>query len=55
MPYKETHAVLEKHYLVDLVVHNGIVTSQAARLLGISRMTAHKWLVRAMTSVVATL
>ena len=46
MPWKETHAVSERHHLVDLVVHNGIAISQAARSLGISRKTAHKWLAR---------
>ena len=46
MPWKETHAVSEGHHLVDLVVHNGIAISQAARSLGISRKTAHKWLAR---------
>ena len=46
MPLKETHAVSEIHHLVDLVVHNGIAISQAARSLGISRKTAHKWLAR---------
>ena len=39
MPWKETHAVLERNHLVDLVVHNGIAISQAARSLGISRKT----------------
>ena len=46
MPWKETHAVSERHHLVDLVVHHGIAISEAARSLGISRKTAHKWLSR---------
>ena len=46
MPWKETHAVSERHHLVDLVAHNGIAISQATRSLGISRKTAHKWLAR---------
>jgi len=46
IPWKETYAVLERHHLIDLVVHNGIAISQAARSLGISRKTVYKWLAR---------
>ena len=46
MPGKETHAVSERHPLVDLVVHNGVPVSEAARSLCVSRKTAHKWLSR---------
>jgi len=45
MPWKETCAVSERHFLVKLV-HGGIGVSEAARMLGISRKTAYKWLSR---------
>ena len=45
MPWKETCAVSERHYLVKLV-REGISVSEASRALGISRKTAYKWLLR---------
>jgi len=45
MPWKETCAVLERHHLVNLV-HSGVSVSEASRLLGVSRKSAHKWLDR---------
>ena len=46
MPWKEAHTVSERHHLIDLVVHNDIAVSEAARTLCVSRKTAYKWLAR---------
>jgi transposase len=45
MPWKETCAVSERIRLVELV-REGVPVAEAARLLCISRQTAHKWLLR---------
>jgi transposase InsO family protein len=45
MPWKETCAVSERVRLVELV-RCGVPVAEVARLLCISRKTAHKWLVR---------
>lgn len=47
MAWKGPCAVGERLQLVELVRNRGVSVSEAARLFGVSRRTAHKWLRRA--------